>query len=191
MLTNTNTDMSTNTDKNSKSAPRANTKEDSGRRTSGKLFRERPLEELSTPDQLSGYLRVTGSGVWIALAGIVVLLAGLLVWSISARLAVTVQVPALVKGGELSCYVRAEDVDPSEEEITITIGDVVVQAATADARSMTMGAVDREGLYASGYVTPGSIVEVFTCAVDLEDGLYNAAVTTDTVRPVSLLFARN
>ena len=62
-----------------------------------KIFREKSMEQLSTPEQLTGYLRVTGPGVWIVLAGLAILLAGLLVWGIFGRLVSTVTVPAKVE----------------------------------------------------------------------------------------------
>ena len=74
-----------------------------------KIFREKSMEQLSTPEQLTGYLRVTGPGVWIVLAGLAILLAGLLVWGIFGRLVSTVTVPAKVENGKAYCYVLQDD----------------------------------------------------------------------------------
>ena len=46
------------------------------------IFREKSLKQLSTPEQLTDYLRVTGPGVWFVLVGILVLLFGSLMWGI-------------------------------------------------------------------------------------------------------------
>ena len=42
-----------------------------------KIFREKSLEQLNAPEQLTEYLKVTGPGVWITLIGVIVLLCGL------------------------------------------------------------------------------------------------------------------
>ena len=44
------------------------------------LFRKKSLERISSPEQLDDYIKVTSIPVWIILLGIVVLLAGMLVW---------------------------------------------------------------------------------------------------------------
>ncbi|MBO7348753.1 MAG: hypothetical protein J6U27_02205 [Spirochaetales bacterium] len=54
------------------------------------LFREKVLEKISTPEQLSGYLRVTNPSVWIVLAAILLLLIGLFIWAVNATIETTV-----------------------------------------------------------------------------------------------------
>ena len=64
-----------------------------------KIFRDKSLEQLSSPEQLTSYLRVAGTGVWFVLAGIIVLIVGLIVWGIFGRIYTTVTVPAEVRDG--------------------------------------------------------------------------------------------
>lgn len=53
------------------------------------IFREKSMERVSSPEELNDYIRVTNPSVWIVLLALVLLLAGMLVWSIFGR--VTVQ----------------------------------------------------------------------------------------------------
>ena len=46
------------------------------------IFREKSIERISSPDQMDDYIKVTTPSVWIALIAIVVLLIGILAWSI-------------------------------------------------------------------------------------------------------------
>ncbi|HEX2915080.1 MAG TPA: HlyD family efflux transporter periplasmic adaptor subunit [Chloroflexia bacterium] len=57
-----------------------------------KIFREAALERLATPEQLDKLLQVTDRKGWLALAGIVVLLALALLWSIFGTLPRTLPV---------------------------------------------------------------------------------------------------
>ena len=41
------------------------------------FFRQKTLNRISSPEQLTDYLRVTNPGIWIFLAAVVVLLAGI------------------------------------------------------------------------------------------------------------------
>ena len=52
------------------------------------IFREKSLERVSSPEELNDYIRVTTPSVWIVLADTVVLLVGMLAWSIFGRVEV-------------------------------------------------------------------------------------------------------
>ena len=54
----------------------------SDRETKNGIFREKSLDRVSSPEQLNDYIRVTTPSVWIVLVALVLLLAGMLVWSI-------------------------------------------------------------------------------------------------------------
>ena len=172
-----------------------------------KIFREKSMEQLSTPEQLTGYLRVTGPGVWIVLAGLAILLAGLLVWGIFGRLVSTVTVPAKVENGKAYCYVLQDDLRLSDKNagtknadkqdtgkkdddmIGIIIGDVHMEADPKDAVTATLDSSSEPELYSSGYLSAGKNVVILTCDTTLKDGFYNAEVVTDELKPITLLFS--
>ena len=52
------------------------------------IFREKSLERVSSPEELNDYIRVTTPSVWIVLAATVVLLVGMLAWSVFGRVEV-------------------------------------------------------------------------------------------------------
>lgn len=49
------------------------------------IFREKSLERVSSPEALNDYIRVTTPSVWIVLAAAVLLLVGMLSWSVFGR----------------------------------------------------------------------------------------------------------
>ena len=51
-----------------------------------KLFREKNLERLESPEQLNDYLRVTSPGVWMILSAVVLLLIGVFIWGVFGRI---------------------------------------------------------------------------------------------------------
>ncbi len=46
------------------------------------IFRKKSLERVSSPEELNDYIKVTTPSVWMVLAAIIILLAGLVVWSV-------------------------------------------------------------------------------------------------------------
>ena len=46
------------------------------------IFREKSIKKVTSPEDMNDYIHVTTPSVWIVLAAIVVLLAGMIVWSI-------------------------------------------------------------------------------------------------------------
>ena len=52
------------------------------------IFREKSMARVSSPEALNDYIRVTTPSVWIVLIALVVLLAGMLAWSVLGRVTV-------------------------------------------------------------------------------------------------------
>ena len=46
------------------------------------LFREKSMERIHSPEELSDYIRVATPSVWLVLLATTILLAGMLAWSI-------------------------------------------------------------------------------------------------------------
>ena len=50
------------------------------------LFRKNSMEQITSPEQLNDYLRVTSPAVWVVLVAVILLLAGFLVWASFANI---------------------------------------------------------------------------------------------------------
>jgi len=46
------------------------------------LFREKSIKRVSSPEELNDYIRVTTPSVWLVMLALVILLAGMLAWSV-------------------------------------------------------------------------------------------------------------
>ena len=51
-------------------------------KTGNGIFREKSMERVSSPEELNDYIRVTTPSVWLVLAALILLLAGMLAWSV-------------------------------------------------------------------------------------------------------------
>ena len=46
------------------------------------IFRQKSMDRVSSPEQLNDYIRVTTPSVWLVLIAVIVLLLGILGWSV-------------------------------------------------------------------------------------------------------------
>ena len=47
---------------------------------SDQIFRKKSLDRISSPEQLNDYIRMANPGIWMILAAVIILLAGVCVW---------------------------------------------------------------------------------------------------------------
>ena len=80
-----------------------------------KLFREKSLEAVESPESLNDYLRVTSPGVWLVLAAVIVLLVGAILWGVFGHIRTTAQVAVSIGKDQSLCYVPYESMDSVAE----------------------------------------------------------------------------
>ncbi|WP_026492478.1 hypothetical protein [Butyrivibrio sp. XPD2002] len=56
-----------------------------------KIFREKSIERVSSPEQLNDYIQVTTPSIWIILLAVIVLLTGTLIWGIFGEIHVNTE----------------------------------------------------------------------------------------------------
>lgn len=54
------------------------------------LFRKKAMDHISSPEDLTQYLRVTSPGMWIVLTAVIALLVGIFAWSCVGTMETTV-----------------------------------------------------------------------------------------------------
>ena len=133
------------------------------------IFRKKSLERISSPEALSDYLRVTSPSVWLILAAVILLLAGMLIWSSTASIDSFAVGTAQVEKGEMR--IRFED-----EQIARNVqSGMSVVVGETESRIGSVG-TDAEGrLFASAPTT-------------LADGTYSARVIFRQTQVLRLLF---
>lgn len=130
------------------------------------LYRKKSVERIQSPEQLNDYLRVTGTGVWLALAAVCVTLIGALIWSGVGWLEASVDCEALSENGE-------------------------IVASLPDARTVRAGMIMRVGgletqVDAVRYDEAGNLSAV--SHAEIPDGIWNAEIVLERVHPLRFLF---
>ena len=129
------------------------------------IFRQKTLDRLSSPEQLTDYLRVTNVGLWVIIAVIILLLVGLFTWATLGQLETTVPAKLVVQDGTAQMTVLRD---------------------AAIAPGMTVRAGGEE--FQISQVQEGDLgLPAATAPVNLANGNYDAAIVVESVSPISFL----
>lgn len=134
-----------------------------------KLFRKESVERVSSPEQLSDYLRVTTPAVWVVLAAVILMISSLFVWSGLTSVESYAAGTAEVRGGVLTLrFDDAEKASNVDVGMDVRVGELVSSVLTV------------------GLDENGELIAV--AKADLPDGSYEARVGYKSTQIIELLF---
>lgn len=133
------------------------------------IFRQRSLDRISSPEQLTDYLRVTNPGVWVLLAAVIMLLGGLFAWSMVGSLETLTDGVALVENGQAQIMVT----DSGKGEIT---SDMTVRI---DSDEYEIATVEKDDFGRTVALAP----------VSEADGKYDVKIVIESIHPIKFLFS--
>ncbi|MCR4621565.1 MAG: hypothetical protein K5663_05725 [Clostridiales bacterium] len=156
--------------------------------TKTKLFREKSLEAVESPESLNDYLRVTSPGVWIIMASVITLLVGLILWSIFGHIRSTAQVVVQISPEKSICYVSLDIADKvaSRGVVNVEGEDFPIMGEEFSYSFISDETPARVLLL--GKLSKGDLVAEIPVMTDLPDGFYSGEVITEDLQPISLLF---
>ena len=131
------------------------------------LFRKNAMDRISSPEQLQDYMRVTNPAVWMVLAAIIVLLAGLIIASVFGQLETKLPVRASIRDGLATIQVEGASADLLKEGMPVRVKDQ--EATIADV----------------SWTSPQAVS--VSAKVSLPDGDYDAVIVTESISPISFL----
>ena len=156
--------------------------------TKVKLFREKSLEAVESPEALNDYLQVTSPGVWMILISVILLLIGGIIWSIFGRIDTTVQVAVRSEADGVVCYVPYQQIDSvmASGSIRISEKDWPIQP-DAGAQLVTVGEDMNPFVRVAGNLQIGDLAVETRIQAELPEGVYTGTVVTESIQPISLL----
>ena len=131
------------------------------------IFRKEAIQHVSNPDELDDYLHVTNTKVWVILAVVIVLLAGLFAWSTVGTLETTLDVTATVKDGEIIVFPVGRSTAQMAEGMILRVDGQEVK-------------IEKTGRSESGQV-------IGAAHIQLEDGSYTGTIVVESTRPIDFL----
>ena len=150
------------------------------------LFREKSMEQFSSPEQLNDYIRVTNPSLMVALVGVICLLAGLLIWGLLGNIDAYAEVNAQVESGKVSAYISSADATQLNENSTITISGSTYSIDAISAPMRAGDALDGDQINSYG-LDANAIVVAVNAEAPLSDGFYPATVVMKHLKPIELI----
>jgi hypothetical protein len=133
------------------------------------IFRKKTLERISSPEQLTDYLRITNPGIWVILTAVILLLGGLFAWAMIGTLETTAEVRVVVTDD------NAEVVSTGNAVIT---EDMIFRINSTE--------------YVIAYTAVDDYGRVYgMAAVDLPDGSYEGTAVIEQIHPIQFLLTSN
>lgn len=166
---------------------------------SSTLFRKASLDNISSPEQLNDYIKVSNPSIWVVLTAMFTVLAVVLVWSFTGSLPTSVSTRGIISGGKVLGYVDIT------EAATIKAGQAV-KIQTANQSGTMNGSVTSVGVVPlsaseiasdlkSDYLAQALASKGFAIKIEIaldrpelrDNTLVNISIVTDTVRPIDFL----
>ena len=153
------------------------------------IFRKASLDRISNPEQLNDYIRVTNPGVWMVMSAVILLLAGVCVWSVFGRLDTTLTVAAVTEDSQTVCYVKEADVQSVESGMQVRIGENQYHLGEISQRPVQVDDTFAEYLVHVGGLAEGEWVYVaLVDDVHGEDGIIvEAEIVVESIAPMSFV----
>ena len=153
------------------------------------LFRKKSVDKVSSPEQLNEYIRVANPGVWMVLAAIVILLAGVVVWGFIGHLDTTLEAVLVSEEGNAVIYVKETDVEKVAKGMTVLVGDNEYTLGEIPSEPKKVGSDIDLSDYAIhlGGLTEGEYVYVIEVKGVNADSTYKAEIVIESISPISFI----
>ncbi len=152
-----------------------------------KLYRQKSLDTISSPEQLNDYISVTSPGIWMLLLSLLLILVGSVIWGTFGRLESRITVPVIVHDGVAELYVEAEKImDVNiDDEVEIENKEGLVSSIAQEGQ--TAGDVLGDLALTESGLARDDIVYIVEADIEVPNGIYLAEIVTDSVSPLSFL----
>ena len=131
------------------------------------IFRQKTIERISSPEQLTDYLRVTNPGIWAVLVAVILLLAGIFAWAAVGTLETNAEVTVVVQE-------HAAQVVPYE---AVTLDTGMLLRVAGQEIMLTYAYYDDYGR------------SIAAAELDLPDGSYIGSVVVEQTHPLDFLLS--
>ncbi len=152
------------------------------------VFRRKSMEKITSPEQINDYIRVSNPSVWMILAAVIVLLAGVCVWGMFGRLDTSVETGGICADGHLTVYVAEKDFAKISKETILSVdGAEYAITGIADAPIQLDSSTDSYLIHLIGLSEGDWVYALSVDIPGIRDGVYTVSVITERVRPLDFV----
>lgn len=143
--------------------------------------------KVSSPEQLNDYIKVSNLGVWLILLVLIILLASVFIWGAFGQIKTTVSAVGVAQNGTVLCYAESVDKIAVGDEVKIDgkSGKVVSVSDKPISIKEIETLYDEYTMYSLNL--PEWNYEISISCENCEDGVKNAKIICDTIKPISFI----
>ena len=150
------------------------------------LFREKSMEQFSSPEQLNDYIKITNPSLIMILIAVIALLAGTIVWGMLGTIDAEALVSAKVDDRKISAYLSSADATQLSDSSIIRINGTDYRlTGWSDPMKASDGLNEDE--IEQFHLKPQDIVVAISSECELTDGVYSATVVMKQLKPMDLI----
>lgn len=161
-----------------------------------RLYREKSMDRVSSPEQLDGYIRVVTPGIWLVLGAVLVLLVSVFFWVVTGTVEVTVEVRGYSDGSSVYCYLDEDEISAVSEGmkayITNDNGNVTFVSENPESYRDIAEFLGDEGMAHALHVVEGDWkYKVVISTENAQKGRRNVTIVTERMNPISYLIGNS
>lgn len=157
------------------------------------IFRKSAMEKISSPDQITDYIRVVSPSVWLIFLAVTALLIAVVCWGafglVESRIAADVFVDYDSMGYS---YIPEDEVQYLREGTDVLVAGNTYQVYMITDEVQTCQEFIAEN-FGEGYVIEGfdlppeTMLRMVLIPTDLHEGMYKATIIAEKLRPLSFI----
>ena len=151
------------------------------------LFRKKSVDRVSSPEQLNDYIRVANPGVWMLLAAIVILLAGVIVWGVVGRLDTTISTAVVCENSEALVYAKEADAEKIKVGMIVRVGDKEYAVSEISKEPVRVDDTMSEYAIHASDLAVGEWVYIVKVTGEVPDGVHKAEIVVESISPISFI----
>ena len=151
------------------------------------IFRKKAVEKVSSPEKLNDYIHVTTPSIWIALLGIICILAGAIVWGFFGNIYSTVEGAGTVLDGNLTIYVSVSRRADIEEGMDISVNGTKTFVREISHEPVRIDDSVSEYILDAAGLTPGDWAYKVEADTGLPNGVYSVSITVEAIHPIKFV----
>lgn len=146
---------------------------------------EQTNERITSPEKLDGYLRVIRPSMWIAFAAVFTVVMAIFIWACMDEMTISIKHVGFVMNHEAFFSLSENQGELVEvgDEFTIGGKKAFIKDISGDSQELFLEEIQHEEAE-----EPSESAYIVTADTDLPDGVYEAVIRVEGVKPISFLF---
>ena len=146
------------------------------------------MDKIARPEDLDDYIRVSSPSVWVILTAAALLLIGGIIWGAAGSLDTVITTCAIVKNDRALLLIPESEIDSLSGSAEVNIDGTRVSISSVDKTPVQLSGEENAYALHVGNYSSDDWFYIATAETELDDGVYHAYVTTETLSPISFLF---